>query len=129
MSNRSDVKTRPDDICEETLINPDKVAAVIRNMSDEEDLLECAELFKALGDSTRIRILHALSLDELCVCDLAATLGMTQSAISHQLRILRMARLVKYRKSGKMAYYSLDDDHVRMLLIQGISHAKETQQH
>ena len=96
-------------------------------MEKEETLFESAMLFKALGDPTRMKILHALSFDELCVCEIAELLGMTHSAVSHQLRILRMSRLVKFRKSGKNAYYSLDDEHVRSLLEQVISHAKENE--
>ena len=79
-----------------------------------------------LGDATRIRILDALSRDELCVCDLAALLDMSSSAISHQLRVLRDARLVKYRREGKMVCYSLDDDHVLTLFAQGLAHIQHT---
>ena len=88
-------------------------------------LAELADTFKVLGDATRVRILHALSMEELCVCDIAALIGATQSAISHQLRLLRAARLVKFRKKGKMAYYSLDDDHIRNLFEEGIRHVEE----
>ncbi|GAB7023063.1 hypothetical protein JCM12178A_16210 [Salidesulfovibrio brasiliensis] len=84
-----------------------------------------AELFKALGDYTRVRILHALSVSELCVCALAEVLEMSQSAISHQLRLLRAARLVRYRKEGKNVFYALDDEHVEMLLKQGFAHISE----
>ncbi len=88
----------------------------------EEDAQAAAELFKMLGEPGRIKILHALSKEERCVHDLAAHVGMGQSAVSHQLRLLRNARLVKYRKEGKMAWYSLDDEHVFSLLSQGIEH-------
>lgn len=91
-------------------------------MLSEEDARGAAELFKMLGDSTRIKILSALSKREHCVCDLAAIVAMGQSAVSHQLRLLRGARVVKYRKEGKMVWYSLDDEHVFSLLIQGIEH-------
>lgn len=84
-----------------------------------------AELFKALGDYTRVRILHALSVSELCVCALAEVLEMSQSAISHQLRLLRAARLVRYRKEGKNVFYALDDKHVETLLQQGFAHISE----
>ncbi len=84
-----------------------------------------AELFKVFGDSTRIRILYALTAAEMCVCDIAALLGMTQSAISHQLRILKNARLVKHRKHGKVVFYTLDDDHVAHIFAQGLQHVAE----
>ncbi len=86
---------------------------------------EMAELFKALGDYTRVRILYALSVHELCVCALADVLDMSQSAISHQLRLLRAAKLVRYRKEGKNVFYALDDDHVRNLVTQGLDHVLE----
>ena len=91
-------------------------------MIEDDTFLDMSEIFKTLGDKTRLKILFALSKEELCVCDIAAISGVTQSAVSHQLRFLRMARLVKYRKDGKMAYYSLDDDHVRVLFEQGLDH-------
>ena len=93
--------------------------------TDEETLYQLAELFKVFGDSTRIRILHALSLNELCVQDIADTLNMTQSAISHQLRILKQAELVKFRRDGKAIYYSLADDHVATIMKQGLEHVCE----
>lgn len=92
----------------------------------EEDLLyDVAELFKIFGDSTRIKILYVLFEEEVCVCDIALALNMTVSAISHQLRILKNARLVKYRKDGKTVFYSLADDHVRTILGQGMDHITE----
>jgi len=94
-------------------------------MLSERDFLFLAELFKALGDYTRVRILFALSVNELCVCALAEVLDMSQSAISHQLRLLRAAKLVRYRKDGKNVYYALDDDHVRNLISQGLEHIRE----
>lgn len=94
-------------------------------MLSEKEFLFMAELFKALGDYTRVRILHALSVSELCVCALAEVLEMSQSAISHQLRLLRAARLVRYRKEGKNVYYALDDEHVEALLKQGFAHISE----
>lgn len=97
-------------------------------MEAEGTLAEVADLFKALGDSTRIKILHVLTFRELCVCEIAELVGMTQSAVSHQLRILRMSRLVKFRKSGKNAIYSLDDEHVRILLDESLGHAKEREE-
>ena len=101
------------------------VAKVRERLLSERDFLFLAELFKALGDYTRVRILFALSINELCVCALAEVLDMSQSAISHQLRLLRAAKLVRYRKDGKNVYYDLDDDHVKNLLSQGIEHIHE----
>lgn len=94
-------------------------------MLDERTIVELAEIFKVLSEPTRVRILQALSEEELCVCDIAAVVETTPSAISHQLRVLRTARLVKARKDGKMVYYSLDDEHVRNLFEEGIRHLKE----
>ena len=85
-------------------------------------IIDLSQTFKALGDPTRLRIIDALSKSELCVCDIAEILGMSQSAISHQLRVLRNLRLIKYRKEGKLAIYSLDDDHVLQLFNQGLEH-------
>lgn len=111
--------------CDCNVIHEDIVNAVRENMPVEENLYELAELFKVFGDSTRIRILYALSASEMCVCDIAALLNMTQSAISHQLRVLKQARLVKCRKEGKIAYYSLDDEHVKHIFEQGLEHVNE----
>ena len=94
-------------------------------MPDEEVLYRLADLFKVFGDPTRIRILYALSTGELCVCDIAQLLGMTQSAISHQLRVLKQMSLVKFRREGKTVYYSLADAHVATILAQGLDHVQE----
>jgi Predicted transcriptional regulators len=94
-------------------------------MFEEEVLYDLAELFKVFGDTTRIKILYALLESEMCVNDIAEQLNMTQSAISHQLRILKQSKLIKYRRDGKQMYYSLADDHVRMILDQGITHIEE----
>jgi ArsR family transcriptional regulator len=94
-------------------------------MPEEETLLNLADLFKMFGDSTRVKILCALFNAEMCVCDIAALLGMTQSAISHQLRALRQTKLVKYRRDGKVVYYSLDDDHVKNIFDLGLLHVCE----
>jgi Predicted transcriptional regulators len=94
-------------------------------MFEEEVLYDLAELFKVFGDTTRIKILHALFETEMCVNDIAEQLNMTQSAISHQLRILKQSKLIKYRRDGKQMYYSLADDHVRTILDQGITHIEE----
>lgn len=113
------------DNCVSNVIHEDIVNKVRENIPDDEILYDLAELFKVFGDTTRIKILHALFESEMCVCDIAALLGMNQSAISHQLRILKQARLVKYRREGKVVYYSLDDDHIKHIFDQGLIHVKE----
>ena len=127
MSRRSDVKTKAtDDLCDIICVNKIIVDKISKKLGDEEILLILSDLFKALADPTRVKILRALSFAELCVCDIAAIVNISQSAVSHQLRYLRMSRLVRFRKDGKMAYYSLDDDHVRKLIDQGLEHARES---
>ena len=101
------------------------VEQVLRQMPDDEKLYDLAELFKVFADSTRVKILYALFEAELCVCDIAQLLGLTQSAVSHQLRVLKAGRLVKPRKEGKTVFYSLADDHVRTLIAQGMEHIEE----
>jgi ArsR family transcriptional regulator len=113
------------DTCLTTCVHTDTVIDVKSKMATEEVLFQVADLFKALGDSTRARLLHALSFSELCVCDLAAVLGMSSSAVSHQLRVLRGQRLIKYRKDGKNVFYSLADAHVLRLMEQGLEHVNE----
>ena len=111
--------------CEVFCAHREIVERVKPDMPDEETLYDLAELFKAFGDSTRIRILYVLFEAEMCVCDIAEVLGMTQSAISHQLRLLKQAKLVKNRREGKTVYYSLADDHVRTIIYQGMEHIEE----
>ena len=101
------------------------VERVQKEMPGEDTLYDLTELFRIFGDSTRIRILYVLFESEMCVCDLAQLLGMTQSAISHQLRALKQSKLVKYRREGKQVYYALADGHVRTILDQGIEHISE----
>lgn len=101
------------------------VKAVLETQPEDEYLYELAELFKVFGDSTRIRILYALFENELCVGDIAQILKLTQSAVSHQLRILKDAKLVKFRRNGKIIFYSLDDEHVRTILSMGMEHVEE----
>ena len=113
------------EVCTCSTIHEDIVEKVKGTIPQEETLHDLAELFKVFGDSTRIKILCVLFETEMCVCDIAALLNMTQSAISHQLRVLKNARLVKYRKEGKVVYYSLDDDHVKQIFDQGLIHIKE----
>ncbi len=111
--------------CNCTVIHEEIVNKVKGLMPPEENLYDLAELFKVFGDTTRIKILCALFEAEMCVCDIAALLNMTQSAISHQLRALKQARLVKYRKDGKVVFYSLDDDHVQSIFGLGLAHVNE----
>ena len=111
--------------CEEQVVHADKVQFVNENMPSEDKLYDLAELFKAFGDSTRIRILFVLFGSEVCVCDLAETLNMTQSAVSHQLKILKQAKLVSSRREGKSVFYSLADEHVRTIIDQGREHIEE----
>jgi len=118
-------KTTATDSCSVHVIHKDIVEKVQKKMPDEELLLNLAELFKVFGDSTRIRIISALMFSKMCVCDIAAVLGMTKSAISHQLRILRQTKLVKNRREGKIVYYSLDDKHVSAIFKQGFAHINE----
>ena len=113
------------EICEREEIHEDKLAAVSEKLPAEEILYNLAELFKIFGDSTRIRILFVLFEEEVCVCDLARILNMSQSAISHQLRILKVNHLVKNRRVGKSIFYSLADDHVRTIIAQGLDHVTE----
>ena len=113
------------DCCDYVHTHNDVVDRVRREMPDEDTLYDLTELFRILGDSTRIRILYVLFEAEMCVCDIATILGMTQSAISHQLRALKNARLVKGRREGKTVFYSLADDHVKTIIHQGLDHITE----
>lgn len=111
--------------CEVVCVHRDRVERVRRSFLDDATADGLAEIFSLLGDRTRLRILHALSLGELCVCDLAAVLSVSASAVSHQLRLLRTAKLVRARKEGKNVFYALDDDHVHSLISQGLEHVLE----
>ena len=111
--------------CDLICTHPEVVERVRREMPDEDTLYELTELFRIFGDSTRVRILYVLFESEMCVCDIAQLLGMTQSAVSHQLRILKDAKLVKFRREGKSIFYTLDDDHVRAILSLGMEHLSE----
>lgn len=111
--------------CEENIIHPGLVEKAARLLPPEEALYDLAELFKMFGDSTRIKLLYALLESEMCVCDLAQLLGLTQSAVSHQLRVLKTSKLVRNRREGKTVFYALDDDHVRRMLEMGMEHLSE----
>ena len=114
-----------EELCESNEIHEDLLKIVDETLPEETELYDLAELFKVFGDSTRIRILFVLFEAEVCVCDLAKALNMTQSAISHQLRILKQNKLVKNRREGKSIFYSLADDHVRSIIAQGREHIEE----
>ena len=116
-------KTAPG--CEFMFVHQEIVDRVNQAMPAEETLFDLAELFKVFGDSTRIKILYALFEAELCVCDIAQLLSVSQTAVSHQLRVLKNNKLVKFRKEGKNVFYSLADDHVRRIIDQGIEHVEE----
>ena len=111
--------------CEVNEVHSSVLQKIIAEMPDEIELYNLAELFKVFGDSTRIRILYVLFEAEVCVCDLASALNMNQSAISHQLKILKQNKLVKARREGKSVFYSLADDHVRMIIAKGQEHIEE----
>lgn len=111
--------------CDYIHVHPDIINLVLSQMPDETHLYDLAELFKIFGDTTRIRILYVLFQAEMCVCDIAQLLNMGQSAISHQLRILKQAKLVKCRREGKTMFYSLSDSHVRTIIDQGFEHIEE----
>lgn len=113
------------DRCEINCIHDEAVKAVRQALFDEDVAVSLAELFKALGDPTRVKILFSLMTRELCVCDLTAVIGISESAVSHQLRVLRTLRLVKFRREGKILYYSLADDHIEKLFAQGLDHVTE----
>ncbi len=112
-------------ICSCTVIHEDVVTRVRETLINENHALSLADFFKVFGDSTRIKIINALFSSEMCVCDIAALLGMTQSAISHQLRTLKQARLINSKKDGKVVYYSLDDEHIKEIFNKGLTHIKE----
>ena len=113
------------EMCDCDCVHSDVVAHVRDVMEDTEVLYALSDFFKIMSDSTRMRIMAALDSDELCVCDLSEVLGMTKSAISHQLKVLKDAQLVKFRRDGKNVYYTLKDDHVKTILEMGIEHIKE----
>ncbi len=112
------------DVCQVEFVDRKKVESVRKSMKGERAFNEIAETFKLLGDPTRTKILFALSREELCVCDLANLLGLSASAVSHQLRLLRSVKVVKFRKEGKMVYYSLDDSHILNLFTECLKHVE-----
>lgn len=110
------------EVCSTCEIHSECVNCVRESMLDSSTFTDIADLFKVLGDYTRIRIIYALFKKELCVCDISEVLGMSQSSISHQLRVLKSYRLVKFRKEGKVVFYSLDDEHIQQLFNAGLDH-------
>ena len=111
--------------CEELLVHDQKVQEVLKEMPSEETLKELADFYKVFGDATRLKILSVLLCSEMCVYDIATLLGMSQSAISHQLRVLKQMDLVKNRRDGKTIFYALADDHIITILNQGLNHIEE----
>ncbi len=116
-------------VCEVNVIHEDRVKAAVAEMIDDEMTASLAQVFQTLGDPTRLKLISALMTSEMCVCDLAASLSLSQSAVSHQLRLLRALRLVKNRKEGRVVYYSLDDDHIRDLFRMGVEHYRHSSDH
>lgn len=114
-----------DDACEVNVVDARKVTSVRRKMHPSAAIQLLAETFRVLGDATRVKIVFALAQEELCVCDLATIVGASQSAVSHSLRALRHMDLVRFRKQGKIAYYSLDDEHIARLIDEGFDHVRE----
>jgi DNA-binding transcriptional ArsR family regulator len=111
-------------LCDVPLVHPDRVRSVLRSLPPADRIERMAEILRACGDPTRLRLLLALAREELCVCDLAETVGASPSGVSHHLRLLRAMRLVRSRREGRMVYYRLDDDHVGLLLETALAHAE-----
>lgn len=113
------------DVCTQNVIHDDVIEKLNGKELNDDTVNDLSNLFKCMGDPTRVKILNILMNTEACVCDIAALTNMTHSAISHQLRVLKMSRIVKTRKSGKVVYYSLDDDHVKDIFYKGLNHVNE----
>lgn len=112
-------------VCDCDVIHEEVVCEVREKLQPKEEYIQLASLFKMFGDGTRVRILHALEQSEMCVCDLASLLDLTKSAVSHQLKALRLANLVKFRREGQIVFYSLADDHVKLIIDMGLEHLNE----
>ena len=123
--NNDDYKMKNVPVCQIDCIHEELVEEIKKEIPKDEILYDLSDFFKTLGDSTRMKILFVLFKTEMCVCDIAKLIGMTQSAVSHQLRVLKQARLIKFRKEGKIVYYSLDDEHVKQMFDQGLEHILE----
>lgn len=111
--------------CNCNVVHEDIVKMVCENMPSNDEMVNLSEFFKVFGDPSRLKILKALMLSEMCVCDLTALLNMNQSAVSHQLKLLRSSKLVKFRREGKIVYYSLDDEHIKQIFDKGLIHINE----
>ena len=120
-----DIDKFNDEKCEVTLIHEDNVKKAINELPDDELIADLSDMFKIFGDQTRVKILMALESGEMCVCDIAAVMDMSQSAISHQLRVLKQSNIVKTRRQGKVVYYSISDDHVKEIFDIAIVHVQE----
>lgn len=120
-----DIDKFNDEKCEVTLIHEDNVKKAINELPDDELIVNLSDMFKIFGDQTRVKILMALESGELCVCDIAAVMNMSQSAISHQLRVLKQSNIVKTRRQGKVVYYSISDDHVKEIFDIAMVHVQE----
>ena len=120
-----DIDKFNDEKCEVTLIHEDNVKKAINELPDDELIVDLSDMFKIFGDQTRVKILMALESGELCVCDIAAVMNMSQSAISHQLRVLKQSNIVKTRRQGKVVYYSISDDHVKEIFDIAMVHVQE----
>ena len=117
---------REGEVCEVRCLNASKVKTLLKSMPSFDDLVQLSDVFQVMSDSNRLRILHCLSEEEVCVCDLSAVLGLSVSAVSHQLRLLRAMRLVTSRRAGKNVYYSLDDEHIARLMKMALEHERES---
>ncbi len=120
-----DIDKFNDEKCEVTLIHEDNVKKAINELPNDELIADLSDMFKIFGDQTRVKILMALESGELCVCDIAAVMNMSQSAISHQLRVLKQSNIVKTRREGKVVYYSISDDHVKEIFNMAMVHVQE----
>ncbi len=109
----------------QTVMHPEQVKAMQDKLMDDRSLMRLVDFYKLFSDMSRLKILYLLSMEEMCVCDISATLGMNQSTVSHQLKTLRNSRLIRYRREGKVVYYSLDDEHIGQVLLQGMLHLSE----
>ncbi len=116
---------REGEACEVRCVNPSRVKALVKSMPSSDDLVQLSDVFQVMSDSNRLKILHCLSQGEVCVCDISAVLGLSVSAVSHQLRLLRAMRLVTARREGKNVYYSLDDEHIARLMRMALKHEQE----
>jgi len=123
--NKKNIQDYEIDQCDFICVHENVVSQVLKVMPQDQELLDLADFFKVFGDATRIKILYVLSQSEMCVCDIANLLKMGQSAISHQLRLLKQMRLVKFRREGKTVFYSLADGHIESILAQGMEHINE----